>query len=655
MNKTLATLMTVLFTLSLATGAFAAEWVSLSGARAVPAAIRLVETTADRTVLELDLAGFAKDRAKVDGTDYLTLDVPGASRIMRKGLPDLPKVTCLVAIPDGATPTVKVLSEETVSFKLDAPVLSSKGHLTRDVDPAGVKFAFDAAYKTDAFFPADKAVVDPAFKMRDLSGVRVVLHPVRYNPVTRTLEVARKMTVQVGSVSRRPAASLGTVPFEFERIYRDSFINYTASPLRATTVSMGKFLIVTLDALADAVQPLVDWKRKIGWEVEVVKFSTVGKTADELKKFIQAKYDADKVGYIMLVGDVPEMPTLYGLQEKAASDPCYVKLSGADNVPDASICRICVKTPAEAENQVAKFVHYEQFPFTGADAAWYRKGMGIASNQGDPTDFARANQLRDAQLAGGFTSIDQIYDPSASKAKVAEGVNDGRSVINYIGHGSETMWVTSSFSNSDVDKLANGRKFPVIWSVACVNGKFTMSTDCFAERWMKLGTKDAPRGAATIFASSTNAAWVPPCDMQSEIIKEQMLGGKSITVGGQALKGILKGMEIWGTADASEGNQLNEQYNLFGDGTLVLRTAPPQALEVRHAIADGGVAVTVTAEGKPLAGAWVTLTAGKAVRTLLTDETGAAKAAFAGEKLDQGVLCTVYGKNVVPVVDRLLN
>lgn len=632
-----------------------AEWIDLGSSKSdAPSAIRLVETTADRTVVELDLTGFHKNKATVEGAEYLTLDMPGASQIMEKGMPDLPKFTALVAVPFQTKPEIKVLAEEVVTFKMENPVLSSKGHLTRDVNPETVPFTFEAAYKADAFFPAAKVAADEQFTMRDLEGLRLVLTPVRYNPVSGVLEVTKKMTVQVSHVSRAAVQPIHETTADFEYVYGQRFINYTASPMRAKNIVKGKLLIVTLDAFAEAMAPYVNWKKKIGWDVEMVNLSKIGTTADELKAFIQSKYDAEKIGYYLLVGDFPEMPTLYGKMERAASDPCYMKLAGNDNIPDASIARISAKTVADVENQVAKFVHYEQFPATGAAAAWYKKGMGIASNEGNPTDIVRCNWLRDAMLGYTFNVVDQIYDPAAPKAKVTEGVNDGRSIINYIGHGSETTWVTSRFANGDIDKLENGRKFPVIWSVACVNGKFTMTTDCFAERWLKVGSKDDPKGAVICFAASTNAPWVPPCDMQSEIIKVQMIQGKSITAGGQALAGVLKNMEIWGTTDKSQGNQVNEQYILFGDNTLIIRTDVPKAVAVAHKYDEKQLTLTVTADGQPLEGATVTVNAGREENELFVSDAKGNVTLPVENRPEGGVTVTVYGQNLVPVVDQVL-
>lgn len=654
----ITTLMVLVLMLSLTVGASAAEWVSLEGSKTpanAPGVLKVLETGIDGTKLELNLEGYLQDNVKLETGEYQALTIPGGSLLMEKGMPELPKFTAFVTVPAGVQPKIKVLEEDVVTVKLEQSVISSKGHITRNVDPKSVPHTFASVYDVDAYWPAQKVEIGKTFAMRDLTGARVELHPVRFNAQKKELQIARRMVIQIDTAGAAEMRAMQDVPRVFENIYKSAFLNYEQWPTRATRVVTGKLLIVTLDTLAEAVAPYVEWKKKIGWDVTLVNLSTIGTTADELKAFIQSKYDEGGLAYIMLVGDYPEMPTLFGLQERAASDPCFTKLAGNDNIPDACIGRISAKTAEEVENQVAKFVHYEQFPMTGDDAAWYGKGMGIASSEGNPTDYARANWLRDPMLAWNFTHVDQIYDPGANAQKVLDGVNDGRSVINYIGHGSSTQWVTSRFTNSNVDQLANGRKFPVIWSVACQNGRFTMSYgDCFCERWLKVGTKDDPKGSVAIFGASTNAAWVPPCDMQSEIIKEQMIGGKNITVGGQYLQGILKGMEIWGTSDSSQGNQLSEQYCLFGDVTLVLRTKAPAKVDLATEREGDTVRVAVTVDGKPLDNAMVTVATERNQRTAVTGAEGKVSVSFNADEAKDGVLVNVYAQDIIPVTDHLV-
>ena len=104
--------------------------------------------------------------------------------------------------------------------------------------------------------------------------------------------------------------------------------------------------------------------------------------------------------------------------------------------------------------------------------------------------------------------------PHATKIMITNALNDGRSVLNYIGHGSGTSWGTTGYDVSDIYALNNGYKNPFIIDVACLNGDFTLS-ECMEEAWIRAGDTANPKGAIGVYGSSTNASWVPPCVMQT--------------------------------------------------------------------------------------------------------------------------------------------
>jgi hypothetical protein len=94
-----------------------------------------------------------------------------------------------------------------------------------------------------------------------------------------------------------------------------------------------------------------------------------------------------------------------------------------------------------------------------------------------------------------------------------------------------------------------------------------------------------PRGAISVYGASTNASWVPPCDMQNHGIMLLTTRQKQ-TVGGVCFNGVMHAMDLWG-GSTGEGLKLMEQYNIFGDCTMLLTfgiepdtTAPEQITDL---------------------------------------------------------------------------
>ncbi|PKK88500.1 MAG: hypothetical protein CVV64_18525 [Candidatus Wallbacteria bacterium HGW-Wallbacteria-1] len=644
--------------------ALAGVWVPVDEQARSPRvpSVQVMKSDAASTILEVRVHGYVQDDVTTQDGNLLSVSIPGVSMIMEKGSPEVPKLTAFIQIPNDSDVAVKILDSEYRDVRLESDIAPSKGHILRNMNPSEVPYTYGDTYADGTWFPTREnlVTVSEPFILRDVRGVRVAVAPFSYNASEKTLRVVTRMRVLLANVVgrtniKKSVRRSNSGSADFNRIYGNLFLNFSSDASYTQKEEAGGLVILAHDSFMDAVKPLATWKKKAGYKTELVKLSDVGSTTDDIKAFIADRYKNGAVFFI-LVGDSPQIPTLKGKYERAASDPAYTKIEGDDNVPDAFISRLSGLTAADIENQVARIIAYESKPMTGADAEWYGKALGIASGEGSPTDYERCDELHDSLKNYTYTSAQELYDRSYSNrprpADVIAAVNDGRSLINYIGHGSENSWVTSSFSTRDMDKLENGLKLPVIWSVACVNGKFEGTYDCFCEKWMKVGTKENPKGAACIFGASTNAAWVPPCDMQGEIIHNLLCKEQKLTAGGQAVNGVLKGMEIWGTDDKTEGNMLMEQFNLFGDCSMMVRTRKPGKVNVDMNKSKDGVSFTITSDGKSVSSARVAVYSSDMAtwESAVTDDTGRADIKTTGE----GLLYTVTGFNLVPVIDAPL-
>lgn len=558
---------------------------AVAGSAAAEAQVRVLSVEPGRMTFEVRFEPAVMNPVQADGRACVLPTMDGEAMLMDAGAPQLPVVRRAFAIDDMANVDVRVIETSYALRAVSKPVVPSKGHLTRAADPGTIPFKFGATYVTDAFYPAENALLHEPFVLRDVRGVVVEMHPVRFNPVSNQIEIATRMVLEISEVPGAPVnpctggSGRRDIDPEFDPIYANTFANWQSMRDRYTVLEEpGRCLILTADAFYDQVLPLARWHMQKGIPTIVTRLSDVGATATAVKAYIQNLYDdPEGLTYIVLVGDSSQMPYLRGTAENAPSDPMYVKLAGSDHYPDALISRISAQTATQVETQVARSIRYEKTPDVGAAGDWYDKGCGVASQAygGGAYDWQRADWLRATLLGYRYTSVDQIYDPTATKQMITSAINEGRSFVNYIGHGATTYWVTTGFNVQDVYNLSNGFKNPYICDVACVNGDFTYG-ECFAEAWMRAGTAVAPKGAIGIYAASTNASWVPPCDMQTEVVR-LLTEEERNTLGGLSFNGVAKAMDLW---PGYEGTKLMEQYHLFGDCTIMIRSDNPTDLAV---------------------------------------------------------------------------
>ena len=544
-----------------------------------PDDIRLTNSNPNNMELEFTLGSFYREPVTINGDSWYHLFLKKEGLTLEAGMPQVPVLARSLIIPALAKMHLNITNSEYVELTL--PVAPSKGNLTRDIDPATIPYTFADFYQSGESYPAEIAYLTEPFILRDYRGITVRFQPFIYYPATQTLRVYTKLNISVYAQGTdltnallNPKTSYSRY---FESTYQNMFLNFSAAKYPSLDEE-GRILVIKHSMFDATIQPWVDWKRQLGFTVDVVDVTQAGSTAANIKTYIQNQYDLNNgLMFVQLVGDAPQIPTL--TYSGGGSDPSYALLAGNDNYYDIFVGRFSAQTVAELETQVARSIYYERDIAPGA--TWLEKAIGIASaeggsGQGDmgESDITHMNNIRTDLLNYGYTTVDQIYDPGATAAQVSNSVNQGRGFINYCGHGADTYWVTTNFNNNNANALTNDYMLPLIVSVACVNGNFVSQT-CFAEAWMRSvnETTNAPAGAITFWGSTINQSWAPPMRGQDEVT-DLLVGNLKYRVGGLLFNGAHKIIEVYG----SQGLADARTWTIFGDASLMVRTKNPQVI-----------------------------------------------------------------------------
>ena len=585
------------------------NWVSIYSGQPSPARVELISSNIDRTVLKVNLDGFFLNEVQTPRGQAYTVSVENATTLLIEGAPDLPKVTTSVIIPDLAGMDVQVVSSKYKEYA-SMEIAPSKGNFTRDIDPATVPYTYGPVYQEDAFFPGDLASLRDPYILRDYRGQTVLINPFQYNPVSKTLRVYEEITIEVfkaNNMGQNPlnrTRELTSVTSEFRHIYNNQFIN-SRSTRYDPVDDHGNMLIIAHADFIPAIQPLVDWKIMTGMPVEVVDVATIGGSA-AIKTYIANYYNNNGLTFVLLVGDAEQVPTSYASGD---SDNDYSYVVGGDHYPDLFVGRFSAQNFDQVEIQVERTLEYEQNPDMNFD--WFTRAIGIASSQGTGDDgeydYEHIRNINTDLLDFTYTYAAELFDGSQggndapgnpSPSMVATEVNTGSTIINYCGHGSTSSWSTSGFSSSDVNNLVNEHMWPFIWSVACVNGNFVGGT-CFAEAWLRAENNGEPTGAIATLMSTINQSWDPPMCGQDEmvdILVESYTDNIKRSFGGLSMNGCMQMNDEYGSA----GWEMTDTWNCFGDPSVMVRTAMPQAMTVSHLpqIFIGSTSFTVNANAE---------------------------------------------------------
>ena len=649
----------------IAASSFAGDWKPIRSQQAVAATVELVSSDISTSVIHFKLDGFYLNEVKTSRGNAYTVSVGNSTPILDKNAPDLPKMTTSVIIPDMAMMEIEMVASSFVEYT-NMEIAPSKGNFTRDIDPASVPFEYGRPYNENKFFPGSESGLRDPFILRDYRGQTVIAYPFQYNPVTKVLRVYTDITLKlkVANNNGYNAISRSQMPTridsDFNQAYKRVFLNTTSFDY--TPVSdYGRMLVISHANYLQAMQPFVDWKNNMGIETEMVDVATVGTTSAAIKSFVENYYNTNGLTFLLLVGDGPQVPTNTTGSLGGPSDNAYGYLAGNDHNPDIFVGRFSAENVDHVITMVERTIEYEKQPLTTTN--WFNKGVGIASDQGpgddNEMDYAHMRNIRTDLVGYTFESIAELYDGSQggedlpgnpSQANVSTEVNAGRSIMNYVGHGSDNAWSTTGFSSTNVNTLTNNHMWPYIFSVACVNGNFVSGT-CFAEAWLRAKNANGPTGAVATLMSTINQSWNPPMDGQDEmndILVEAYPTNIKRTFGGVSMNGCIKMNEAYGAA----GDEMTDTWTLFGDPSVMVRTASPEAITATHEnqIFLGSTSMVVNS---PVEGALVALSLDNQLITAAFVENGLVTLNFDAFQSPDTVQLVITAFNHVPYIADL--
>ena len=616
-----------------------------------------LKKSADHLTIEFRASGFLAKRVTEKGESFYEISATGGAFTMEPGKPKLPVTGCFVQVPFDGANRVTLIDSEYIEFE-QAPVYPYQDLGPRSDRKAGARpFHREArVYATDAWYPRKVYRVDTAQTFRDIRIRHLGISPFQANPARAVLRVYTRLVFAVEITGGSFLRGDGRIAPSFARLYLNTVLNPSLDSARAAAEAM---LIIYSDPCLANLQPFIDWKRQKGYHVYTAPISTVGNTTTAIKAHIQNAYDSydPAPSFVLLVGNqdtvVPNYKsTVYGT---CASDYDYTLLAGGDQAPDIQIGRFIVDDADELPIYVAKSVTYEKEPYTGAEAAFYPKASGIASYEGSSPSDEEYIEMIEGYLTGGtYTHFDHFYqgDGTATATNINNALNEGRTWLTYIGHGSGTSWgsTNGSYSNSDIANTNNDFRLPIIIDVACLNGQYDKSWTCFGEAWLKAGTVAEPEGAVGYYGGSVSVSWDPPAIMAVGCAKEHYEQPVH-TFGETCLKGqlYLAAQNGWG----SDTIDNFEWYNIFGDPSLMWRTDVPQAISVNHPatvmIGQGQVTVTVSTSKAPAEGALLGITnsSGTVFGSAYTNSSGQAIVTFNQAPMEvESLTITATGYNL---------
>ena len=566
---------------------------------------QLVSSSENSIKVNIQVPGFYTTTVTTPRGEANIISMPKAVSTAHAGEPAVPMTGIPVMIGDKARMDVRVIDAQYMDFQ-GIEVAPSKGDFSRTIDPETVPYTYGECYSQDAFFPASNLNLYEPYIIRDFRGQNMAVYPFAYNPVAKTLRVYYNLTVEMYKVDNNGKnvienrrSNVVKMSQDFKSMYQRHFINYEAGMAKYTPVDdEGDLLIICYDSFISSMTDFVNWKRTRGINTTIVGTSTVASslTYSNIQSYIQSQYNANNnLTHVLLVGDVDQIPgyTYSGASGyEGKGDNPYGQIVGNDIYNDVFIGRFSANTADQVTTQVNRTITYERDLTTAA--SWCQNGLGVSKNEGGSghngeDDYQHMEVIRTDLLDFGYSTVYQDYYgasgyPSTSTTTISDHINSGVGIINYCNHGSQTAWQSHNYTNSHVNALTNDNKLPFVFSVACYNGQYDYSSDCFGEAWLHATNGSNPTGAIGGTFSYISQPWIPPMWAQDEfvdIITESYSNNIKHTFGGAAVNGMMGIFDNYSTTTAQAVGTY-QAWIVFGDPSLTIRTKTPQTMTVNH-------------------------------------------------------------------------
>ncbi|MBR6928866.1 MAG: T9SS type A sorting domain-containing protein [Bacteroidales bacterium] len=606
---------------------YAQKWTSLGESTPTCPEVTLVSSSEQQVVVDFTLGGFNMTKVETPNGIQQVVSVPEMATMLEAGAPDLPQFPVPAIIGDMAEMQVSIVNSTFTDYE-NVEVAPSKGNFSRQIDPASVPYTYGEMYNQNAFYPAEQAVLESPYILRDYRGQNIMVRPFAYNPVTKTLRVYHHMTIAMNKVSdngenpKTTRKSIQKVAPETKAAYQSRFINYKECQTRYNFIEdRGEMLVICADQFMAKMQAFVDWKNQSGRPTTMVSVTEVGGNSDNaIKSYITNLYNDPEhnLVYVLFVGDYEHITPHSVSGER--SDNWFGQVAGSDHYPEVFIGRFSVQNDLHVESQVNKVIYYERdlrdnTPEKATnELTWVNKGLGIGyigagNGHYGEDDYQHIDLIRDTLEHYTYEHVTELHGGGggASTTSISNTINDGVSIINYCNHGSETSWGVANYSTSHVNALVNDNKWPIVWSVACLCGKFNYggaNGECFAEAWMRAtdNTTGVPTGAIGGMFSWMSQPWIPPMYGQDEMV-DILCEWRSTdlynhTLGAASLNGNMNVIDMSG----SQGYDTHDTWVLFGDPSLMVRTDNPVSMNItlQPAVLMIGMSeLEITAENTP--------------------------------------------------------
>jgi hypothetical protein len=491
------------------------------------------------------------------------------------GFPELPQLTFDLQVPNNSSDfTISVVNSYTNEIYLNYKIMPSpEDYLKTD---SIFYFRMDTSYYSSrgGMYNNSTAIISEDFFVFGEQGVSLTIFPFVYNPLFNKLSVLDSAKYVLSYTTK------GSVPdnyySEVKNEYLDNiFLNYKAG----TATTQGRYLMITDPSLESTLTYFANYKRNIGYTVDVETTITTGTSDRDIKSWLQKRYKDTSLrpDIVLLVGNVNKIPASSGSSvasnwNNPITDLGYARLDGDDYFADVLLGRFPIHSNGIAALQqiINKTIYMEM--------NWHKFDKKAKLIAGADNSFYEhwfekpLNEIKSETLDGEGYSSHKLYQPNISQ--VQADINDNPLLVIYEGHGATDKWRLDKgnslldFKEGQILSLTN-TIFPIVFSFSCETGRYYNVDNCIGISWLtNSGGSNNLKGAVTYFGSTVETVNYSDYGISKKIFGSAFKGSEAriaeiINIG-------KKRYWDWSTNHTRRKRYI-QSYNLLGDPSLNIK------------------------------------------------------------------------------------
>ena len=600
--------------------------------------------------LHFNIPEYELNQVSQDGIQYLKPEINGAGTVAEPGEPFLPTITTFYAIQPGKnySASIEILESETLE---NIDILPFD---TWENDPIN-NLVKGPSYDQAGAFPENIIEISDPIIMRGLAMVQVSLTPFQYNPITKNLTIIQNAEI---NLIETESTNVPFIPSKrsraFEPLYESMAVNYGTLSRDNIDYQRPAILYVlpnNIGNLFSTIESLMEWKKRVGYDVSFVSSSNIVNNRNNLKDYIEEAYETwdNPPVYVTIVGDASGSYDIPAWSDNWSgyngdTDHPYTTLEGDDQYPEVFIGRISFSTSSHLQTIVSKTLNYESNPYMNEN--WFQRACLV----GDPTTSGISCVISNENInemldIAGFEEVNTVYEGSFP-SQMTSGISDGVSFFNYRGY-----YGVSGFGGGDVNNTSNGFMLPVATVITCGTGSYA-SGESLTEEFIRAGTSSNPKGSVACIGTATLGTHT----MFNNIVDMGFYYGALIedieSAGGALMYGKMMLYKNYPSNPNNWCHIFSAWNNLMGEASLQMWTSYPEMTSVLHpfavSVGSNYIDIVVDKESGAVEDAWVTIYMGNEIfESGYTNSEGFIRLPINSTQIGE-VLVTVTKRNHYP-------